>query len=316
MCKLNNAQKVNGMTPICSSGLRREYPVNIGICPLFIERNREKKLATPDKVVVIIFTHYKSYGSTENNRFQSPSPPPKPNAQFPRSPSSGPTFSGARLLRPARLSSGQIRNAATGSEGRGPRQRGRLLFWFFPAFVLQGPGGFRASGLGRSDSPKTRSQGAAQTQGPNHGLCRPHANAGALAQERCPGASDSRKVRPHRSSPHAGTSFARGEKKTSLAVEPSAPRVGPRELVEHYEKVREQALGRNSGGGSRWGQAVLVNRGVAAWMQAAGPWLAPLIGASPTGPAAPSTVPPMVHRDLVQLLSELVLAAAEKANVP
>lgn len=99
-------------------------------------------------------------------------------------------------------------------------------------------------------------------------------------------------------------------------VEPSAQRVGPQELVAYYEKVREQALGRNSGGGLRWGQAVLVNRGIVAWMQATGPWLAPLMGVSPTEPAAPSTVPPMVHRDLVQLLSELVLAAAEIAKVP
>ena len=318
MCKLNNAACVKRITPIPSGGLRREHPTNNGYCQLIIEEKRKKKLAIPDSVGIFMFTQHNRHGSTQSNRFQSAGPPPKPNAQSPRSPSPGPTFSGARLLRSARPGSGQIRNAAAGPEGRRPRQRGGFIFWFFPAFVLQGPGGFRSSGPGRSDSPKTRSQGAAQTPGPNHGLCRAHANAGALAQERCPGAPDPGKVCPYRAPPHSGTSVACGEKKTSLKIEPSGQSagLGPRELVEHYEKVRQQVLGRNSGCGSYWGQAVLVNRGIVAWMEAAGQWLALLPSASPIGPVAPWIVPPLVHRDLVPLLGEVVLAVAEKTKAP
>jgi hypothetical protein len=87
-------------------------------------------------------------------------------------------------------------------------------------------------------------------------------------------------------------------------------------LTEHYEKIREAVLGRNPGGSSRWGQAVLVNRGVAAWMQAVGPWVAPLRPPPSAASAVTAPVSPRVPQELVQLLSQAVLTVAQNTQVP
>jgi len=86
-------------------------------------------------------------------------------------------------------------------------------------------------------------------------------------------------------------------------------------LIEHYEKIREVVLGRSLGGSSRWGQAVLVNRGVAAWMQAVGPWVAPLRPPPSAASVGTATVPPLVRQDLVHILSEAVLTVAQSTKV-
>jgi len=88
-------------------------------------------------------------------------------------------------------------------------------------------------------------------------------------------------------------------------------------LIEHYEKVREAVLVRDCGGSSRWGQALLVNRGVVAWMQVAGQLLAPLspLPAATTATVTGATLPSLVRQDLVQLMGEVVLTVAEKSEV-
>ena len=80
-------------------------------------------------------------------------------------------------------------------------------------------------------------------------------------------------------------------------------------LVEHYEKIREQVLGRS--GGPRWGQVLLVDRGVAAWLRAVGEFVAPVLPAPAEPPAAPASISTCVHDDLIRLMGEAVLAAAE-----
>ena len=87
-------------------------------------------------------------------------------------------------------------------------------------------------------------------------------------------------------------------------------------MTEHYEKIREAVLGRNPGGSSRWGQAVLVNRGVAAWMQAVGQWLVPLLPLPSAASAVAATVSPQVRQDLVHVLSEAVLTVAQNTQMP
>ena len=87
--------------------------------------------------------------------------------------------------------------------------------------------------------------------------------------------------------------------------------IEPVDLTEYYERLRQEVLGRNPGGNSRLGQAVLVHRGVAAWMHALGPCLTPITAASPPKvPEASPAVPGSVHEELVRLLGEAVLTLA------
>jgi hypothetical protein len=78
-------------------------------------------------------------------------------------------------------------------------------------------------------------------------------------------------------------------------------------MTAYYERLRQEVLDRSSGNNSCLGQAVLVNRGVVAWMHALGPCLTSLTAASPPKPpeAFPSA-PGSVQKELVRLLGEAV----------
>src|SRR6266702_8853599 len=129
VCKANPAAYVNIITPINLEGRRRRNRVNIAYSRYIIDINRKKKLAIPSNVVIIIFTHYNRHGSSAKNRFQSAGPSPKPDAQSPLQASPGSALFGGRLLRSSGLGPGQIRDAAPGAEGAGPRQRGGSRLW-------------------------------------------------------------------------------------------------------------------------------------------------------------------------------------------
>jgi hypothetical protein len=82
----------------------------------------------------------------------------------------------------------------------------------------------------------------------------------------------------------------------------------PCALAEHYEALRERALGR-AGGAFRLGLGLLLSRGVAAWMQAARQ-LAPLSldpGLADCGPGPALAAEP----ELVSLLAGMALACVE-----
>ena len=71
-------------------------------------------------------------------------------------------------------------------------------------------------------------------------------------------------------------------------------------------------LARDGGGASRWGQAVLLGRGIAAGMAAVGQWLVP-VRPLPAAPSPlPELLPALIRQDLIHLMSEVVLALAQK----
>jgi hypothetical protein len=86
-------------------------------------------------------------------------------------------------------------------------------------------------------------------------------------------------------------------------------------LVEHYERLRQQVLSRNLSSGSRLGQAVLVSRGIVAWMQAVSQTLGSILPAPSTVPLEPISVPDLLHEDLVHLMGEVVLTLARQEAV-
>jgi hypothetical protein len=83
-------------------------------------------------------------------------------------------------------------------------------------------------------------------------------------------------------------------------------------LTEHYEQVRAAVLARNGGVGPRWGQAVLLSRGIVAWMQAMGPALGSLRPLAVAPAAAAEALPALVRQDLIGLMGEIVLNLARK----
>jgi hypothetical protein len=79
----------------------------------------------------------------------------------------------------------------------------------------------------------------------------------------------------------------------------------PAMLSEHYEMLRAYVLGRN-GSGPRLGQAVLMARGLAAWMEIVGELVRP-VRSAPSGEAVSVSVPLLVQSDVIQLMGEAVM---------
>src|SRR5260370_623568 len=113
--------------------------------------------------------------------------------------------------------------------------------------------------------------------------------------------------------PRASTDFGAGsgchEKKTLLATADSVKSslAQAPELIEQYERLRQQVLWRNLSCGSRIGQAVLVSRGVVAWMRAVSQSVASILPACSTMSAESIRVPDSLHEDLVRVMGEAVL---------
>ena len=253
--------------------------------PAFVERRRTiiepypplktayedyKTLAMPTYRVVIVFAYKLWYAPTHTDLCQISSPPPKRHLKFPGPRGSGSPFFGGGLFRCARFSSGQIRNAASGSQGRHSGQPSGFELRLLATFLLQSPRGLYSRGPGRADWQEERSEGAAQAQCGDYGLCGAKANSRSFAQSRCFIGTDSKEVWDPRASTDFGTGFGCREKKTSLTTTESMRSCFAQatELIEQYERLRQQVLCRNLSCGSHIGRAVLVSRGVVAWMRA------------------------------------------------
>ena len=297
--------------------------------PGFIERRRhrieavpslqtaykyKKTLAMPTYRVIIIFTHNLWYAPTQTDLGQSSSPPPKRHLKFPGPGGSGSPFFGGGLFRCARFGSGQIRNAASGSQGSHSGQPSGFELRLLATFLLQSPRGLYSGGSGRADWQEERPEGAAQAQRGNYGLCRAKANSRSFAQSRGFIGTDSKEVWDPRASTDFGTGFGCREKKTSLNPTESVRSclAQATELIEQYERLRQQVLGRNLSCGSHIGRAVLVSRGVVAWMRAVSQSVGSILPACSTMSSDSTRVPDSLHEDLVRVMGEAVLTLARQ----
>jgi len=81
-------------------------------------------------------------------------------------------------------------------------------------------------------------------------------------------------------------------------------------LVAEYEQLRSAALGTTATGWSGRGLAVLVGRGLAAWMQAA--YAVPSSPPSPSASCPVTAVPEVAAPEMVTILTRMVLAASPR----
>jgi hypothetical protein len=223
-------------------------------------------------------------------------------------------FFGGGLFRCARFSSGQIRNAASGSQGRQSGQSSGFELRFLATFLLQSPRGLYSGGPGRADWQEERPEGSAQAQRRDYGFCGAKPNSRSFAQSRCFIGTDSKEVWDPRASTDFGTGFGCREKKTSLTTTESVRSclAETTELIEQYERLRQQVLCRNLSCGSRIGQAVLVSRGVVAWMRAVSQAVASILPACSTMSSDSTGVPDSLREDLVRVMGEAILTLARQ----
>ena len=144
VCKVNYAAYVKKIMPP-NWGKRRSsivchYGINRIIATIRSLLARRLGLTIASCVIIIIFTYNLWYAPTQTDLCQISSPPPKRHLQFPGPGGSGSLFFGGGLFRCARFSSGQIRNAASGSQGRHSGQPSGFELRLLPAFLLRASG--------------------------------------------------------------------------------------------------------------------------------------------------------------------------------
>lgn len=92
--------------------------------------------------------------------------------------------------------------------------------------------------------------------------------------------------------------------------------VGNSDLAQGYEDLRNWAIGSSTGGGVARGLALLLRRGMPAWMQA---WLqhTPATGAPHVAPVRPTPSRPAVQvpgLEVAQVLANMVLLGRGRAR--
>src|SRR5258708_12443305 len=167
---------------IFSTFIERKRHIIAAFPSLETAYEHNKTVAMPTYRVIIIFTYNLWYAPTQTDLCQISSPPPKRHLQFPGPGGSESLFFGGGLFRCARFSSGQIRNAASGSQGGHSGQPSGFELRLLATFLLQGPRGLYSGGPGRADWQEERPEGAAQAQRGDYGLCRATANSRSSAQ--------------------------------------------------------------------------------------------------------------------------------------
>lgn len=93
------------------------------------------------------------------------------------------------------------------------------------------------------------------------------------------------------------------------------PRQVGAQLTAHYEAVRAQALGSATPGTTALGLALVLRRGMVAWLAVCGEVLARQPGPSVRSRAAPQTVAPGVQGEAVRLLAGMALAVVREGDL-
>jgi len=83
-----------------------------------------------------------------------------------------------------------------------------------------------------------------------------------------------------------------------------------RALVECYESLRKDGL--SGGGHTLHGRALLMFKGMAAWMQSMGETAT--LGPAPTAPRSESRLPVGIEQNLINIVATMTLATAREST--
>lgn len=227
----------------------------------------------------------------------------------------GSPFPGGGVFRSARSDAGQIRDAASRSEGRHSHFDRGCEFRNVSPIILQSPERFRTRGHEWANSQATWSEKASQADPGGIGIRDSDSSRGTASENLGTDRATSAEVWHPRPPQVFGESSARCEKKTAPALVGDGGRgcqPSTTVLIDYYERLRHHALSRCIFPAMRPGYGVLVGRGVAAWLDIAEEMTRSLQPPSRSTEAASATIPPRLHEDLVRVMGEVVMTLTLK----
>jgi hypothetical protein len=176
-----------------------------------------------------------------------------------------------RVLRCARLSASQVRDASSGAERRPACFHNCGRVWLLSSFVLPSSVGVPASGFGGAHTTATGPQGSSQTHPGNPRVPSTSTPAECRAADRAIRGSGPAKIPKAGSSTNHRAGTRTQSKKTAPAPVETMTAISKtchHELTAHYEQLRDDALSLTAGHQPTLGLDLLLRRGMAAWIQA------------------------------------------------
>ena len=315
MCKLNFAVNVKRNMPGWIEDILVTYRWYRHIRLLFSLKQCQKYVDMEEMYDIIDFTiddlSYLGAYDAKSIVFRSKTgnPARAGHAQSPSGRCQRFPVSGKRVFRSARYCTGQIRDAASSSNGRiGGCLCGSSLR-LFPRYLLSGPKAVQRGRNRWTSSEATWAQKCSQAVRGSHCFCG-NSYGGRF------NASSSISCRTHQDSlrylstptQYRARSFAAAKKTTQIAARALVPCCG--ELTKRYEQLRGQVLDGNQMPGS-YGLGIFLHRGMASWIKAWGS-IGPAAEKSTSGhlPQRQSCV--AVRADIVMVLASMALSCAKE----
>jgi hypothetical protein len=178
-------------------------------------RKRNKAVAILSDIGIILFAGEEGQVLTKNLCCKGAGSSRKRDPQSPSRESTGSFVSRRELFRPARSGSGQIRNAAPGSERDNADQPCRYQLRFFSSCFLQSATGFCSRGSGGTHSQTPQPQRSTQADRRDFGVCRANPRSRAIYPNSRAGSADSERVCHSGAPSKLGASVGGCEKKPS-----------------------------------------------------------------------------------------------------
>jgi hypothetical protein len=200
----------------------------------------------------------------QNTRNQAESSPTSRHAQSSARRDHSPIVPNKRFLRSRRYDPGQVRDAAPSACRAAAGHSVGKGIWFLTPLFLSGTTGIRAERSVGIDTAETWASQRTQANHRCHGVSQQSSSQRFITTDRGFGADGERRVRCGGAPPQHRTSTLTA-KKTPMSPIPSAM-CGNNELVGQYEELRRQVLDRSLGIHRGPGLALLIQRGMRAWM--------------------------------------------------
>lgn len=219
---------------------------------------------------------------------------------------------GQRVLRSPGPDPSQVRDASAGTSGQYVSFTGGQAVWVFQGVLLSNPASVRSEWVGRPYAATTRAQARSQADGEHPYFCYRLPQQSSLSACTWVGREDQRTVWRERTPSQYRTSPDTPAQKRAVNVSGSSAWF--ERCVGRYEILRQVVLsGRPY---QRWGLALLIHRGLAAWMQAWSKIESSEQDLPVTQILLPDqnglTMPDLIHGQIVMALAQMVLGALQE----
>lgn len=222
-----------------------------------------------------------------------------------------------RVFRPARYAAGQVRDASAGSPRWNDCFAGFKNVRFFACFILPDTACLRPARISRFDASSSRPQTCPQVDRRCDGIYFSLQKQKSVSSGNGSGNPDKTAFWIERTSSKYRTSIAASTKKRAINL--SEPDEYLDHCAERYEQLRQMILEVRDYCCQRWGLALLMHRGFAAWVYAfskiESSQQQSAVPVTPIPDKACLTIPDTIRSRIIMTISDMVLSTLQEVSL-